>query len=189
MQGITLLSVMAVVFLAVVKSSKIENEAIMAKLNDHLDQLLSFRANIHHVEDLDQLILQHPEILSEYEIKNVTGSQMNYDQGEGQRTKRSAQSKCPMLTENYLKGKRYPQHRSTSPWKWIRNFDNERIPQWLVETKCLCNGCVDPFSRTENLDLRSVPITIDRHVKKKRNGKYVDDVVTLNMGCRCDFST
>ena len=52
---------------------------------------------------------------------------MNYDQGEGQRTKRSAQSECAeVLTENYLKGKRYPQHRSTSPWKWVWTIDNER---------------------------------------------------------------
>ncbi|CAK8677729.1 unnamed protein product [Clavelina lepadiformis] len=142
-----------------------------------------------HNKDLDDSIQQCPVILSNTEIKNVTNvTNVNQTKCYQNGVEKSCfDSECPTLSEKYLESKLYLKDTSLSPWKWIVNYDENRDPQCLAEAKCLCNGCVDPFSRTENLDLRSVPITIDRHVKIKRNGKYVDDVVTLNMGCRCDF--
>ncbi|XP_028905529.1 interleukin-17B [Ornithorhynchus anatinus] len=64
-----------------------------------------------------------------------------------------ARSKCEVNLQLWLSNK-----RSLSPWAYSINHDSGRIPADLPEARCLCHGCINPFTRQEDRTMVSVPI-------------------------------
>ncbi|XP_038627599.1 LOW QUALITY PROTEIN: interleukin-17B [Tachyglossus aculeatus] len=64
-----------------------------------------------------------------------------------------ARNKCEVNLQLWLSNK-----RSLSPWAYSINHDPGRIPADLPEARCLCHGCINPFTRQEDRSMVSVPI-------------------------------
>ncbi|XP_066888214.1 interleukin-17B isoform X3 [Kogia breviceps] len=61
-----------------------------------------------------------------------------------------AKRKCEVNLQLWLSNK-----RSLSPWGYSINHDPSRIPADLPEARCLCLGCVNPFTMQEDRSMFS----------------------------------
>ncbi|NXJ18173.1 IL17B protein, partial [Dicrurus megarhynchus] len=94
--------------------------------------------------------------------------------------------------------------RSLSPWAYRINHDATRIPADIPEARCLCTGCINPFTMQEDRTMASIPIYSRLPVrrllcpgaaepghrlsgKKKCHKKYQMVMETIAVGCTCIF--
>ncbi|NXY75401.1 IL17B protein, partial [Glareola pratincola] len=94
--------------------------------------------------------------------------------------------------------------RSLSPWAYSINHDATRIPADIPEARCLCTGCINPFTMQEDRTMASIPIYSRLPVrrllcqvpgevehkpsgKKKCHKKYQAVMETIAVGCTCIF--
>ncbi|XP_067899048.1 interleukin-17B-like [Heterodontus francisci] len=94
--------------------------------------------------------------------------------------------------------------RSLSPWAYSINHDDERIPIDIPEAKCLCKGCINPFTMQEDTTMSSILIYSKIPVKRlmcessKANKKYRRKkkkcilqykavIENIAVGCTCIF--
>ncbi|KGL80242.1 Interleukin-17B, partial [Tinamus guttatus] len=94
--------------------------------------------------------------------------------------------------------------RSLSPWAYSINHDATRIPADIPEARCLCTGCINPFTMQEDRTMASIPIYSRLPVrrllcqapgeaahkpsaKKKCQKKYQTVMETIAVGCTCIF--
>uniref|UniRef100_A0A8C6Z8M9 Interleukin 17B n=1 Tax=Nothoprocta perdicaria TaxID=30464 RepID=A0A8C6Z8M9_NOTPE len=94
--------------------------------------------------------------------------------------------------------------RSLSPWAYSINHDATRIPADIPEARCLCTGCINPFTMQEDRTMASIPIYSrlpvrrllcqgsgdtgqKRSTKKKCPKKYQTVMETIAVGCTCIF--
>ncbi|KAJ7399424.1 Interleukin-17B [Pitangus sulphuratus] len=94
--------------------------------------------------------------------------------------------------------------RSLSPWAYSINHDATRIPADIPEARCLCTGCINPFTMQEDRTMASIPIYSRLPVrrllcqvpgevghkpsgKKKCHKKYQMVMETIAVGCTCIF--
>ncbi|XP_051019173.1 interleukin-17B [Acomys russatus] len=101
-----------------------------------------------------------------------------------------AKRKCEVNLQLWLSNK-----RSLSPWGYSINHDPSRIPADLPEARCLCLGCVNPFTMQEDRSMVSVPVFSQVPVRRRlcppppRPGPCRQRVVmeTIAVGCTCIF--
>ncbi|XP_006526169.1 interleukin-17B isoform X1 [Mus musculus] len=101
-----------------------------------------------------------------------------------------AKKKCEVNLQLWLSNK-----RSLSPWGYSINHDPSRIPADLPEARCLCLGCVNPFTMQEDRSMVSVPVFSQVPVRRRlcpqppRPGPCRQRVVmeTIAVGCTCIF--
>ncbi|MEJ1279298.1 interleukin 17B [Cricetulus griseus] len=101
-----------------------------------------------------------------------------------------AKRKCEVNLQLWLSNK-----RSLSPWGYSINHDPSRIPADLPEARCLCLGCVNPFTMQEDRSMVSVPVFSQVPVRRRlcppppRPGPCRHRVVmeTIAVGCTCIF--
>ncbi|XP_004451023.2 interleukin-17B [Dasypus novemcinctus] len=101
-----------------------------------------------------------------------------------------ARRKCEVNLQLWLSNK-----RSLSPWGYSINHDPSRIPADLPEARCLCLGCVNPFTMQEDRSLVSVPVFSQVPVRRRlcppppRTGPCRQRAVmeTIAVGCTCIF--
>lgn len=101
-----------------------------------------------------------------------------------------AQRKCEVNLQLWLSNK-----RSLSPWGYSINHDPSRIPADLPEARCLCLGCVNPFTMQEDRSMVSVPVFSQVPVRRRlcplppRSGPCRQRSVmeTIAVGCTCIF--
>lgn len=84
------------------------------------------------------------------------------------------------------------------------NHDATRIPADIPEARCLCTGCINPFTMQEDRTMASIPIYSRLPVrrllcqvlgevghkpsgKKKCQKKYQMVMETIAVGCTCIF--
>ncbi|XP_040262449.1 interleukin-17B [Bufo bufo] len=93
--------------------------------------------------------------------------------------------------------------RSLSPWTYSINHDENRIPVDIPEARCLCSGCVNPFTMQEDLSMSSIPIYSKIPVRrrfceksleglrgrrrKKCHKEYTAVMENIAVGCTCIF--
>ncbi|XP_019475944.1 interleukin-17B isoform X1 [Meleagris gallopavo] len=94
--------------------------------------------------------------------------------------------------------------RSLSPWAYSINHDATRIPADIPEARCLCTGCINPFTMQEDRTMASIPIYSWLPVRrllcqapgevghkaarrKKCHKKYQMVMETIAVGCTCIF--
>ncbi|CAN8190078.1 unnamed protein product [Coccothraustes coccothraustes] len=91
--------------------------------------------------------------------------------------------------------------RSLSPWAYRINHDATRIPADIPEARCLCSGCINPFTLQEDRSMASIPIYSRLPVRrllcpappghgasgKKCHKKYQMVMETIAVGCTCIF--
>ncbi|XP_009470459.1 PREDICTED: interleukin-17B [Nipponia nippon] len=93
--------------------------------------------------------------------------------------------------------------RSLSPWAYSINHDATRIPADIPEARCLCTGCINPFTMQEDRTMASIPIYSRLPVRrllcqvpgevghkpsgKKCHKKYQTVMETIAVGCTCIF--
>ncbi|KAM4749626.1 interleukin-17B [Rhinophrynus dorsalis] len=93
--------------------------------------------------------------------------------------------------------------RSLSPWAYSINHDENRIPIDIPEARCLCTGCVNPFTMKEDLSMSSIPIyskipvrrrlcegnppVLKARRRKKCHKEYVAVMENIAVGCTCIF--
>ncbi|XP_010000267.1 PREDICTED: interleukin-17B [Chaetura pelagica] len=93
--------------------------------------------------------------------------------------------------------------RSLSPWAYSINHDATRIPADIPEARCLCTGCINPFTMQEDRTMASIPIYSRLPVRrllcplpgeaghkasgKKCHRKYQMVMETIAVGCTCIF--
>ncbi|KAM6056226.1 interleukin-17B [Chlamydotis macqueenii] len=93
--------------------------------------------------------------------------------------------------------------RSLSPWAYSINHDATRIPADIPEARCLCTGCINPFTMQEDRTMASIPIYSRLPVRrllcqvpdevghkpsgKKCHKKYQMVMETIAVGCTCIF--
>ncbi|XP_075716157.1 interleukin-17B [Rhinoderma darwinii] len=65
----------------------------------------------------------------------------------------SSGGKCEVNLRLWLSNR-----RSLSPWTYSINHDENRIPVDIPEARCLCSGCINPFTMQEDLSMSSIPI-------------------------------
>ncbi|XP_075827234.1 interleukin-17B [Microtus pennsylvanicus] len=102
----------------------------------------------------------------------------------------TAKRKCEVNLQLWLSNK-----RSLSPWGYSINHDPSRIPADLPEARCLCLGCVNPFTMQEDRSMVSVPVFSQVPVRRRlcppppRPGPCRHRVVmeTIAVGCTCIF--
>ncbi|KAL9836663.1 LOW QUALITY PROTEIN: interleukin-17B-like [Geothlypis trichas] len=96
---------------------------------------------------------------------------------------------------------RLSNRRSLSPWAYRINHDATRIPADIPEARCLCSGCINPFTLQEDRSMASVPIFSRLPVRrllcpappghrsqgKKCHKKYQMVMETIAVGCTCIF--
>ncbi|XP_076808934.1 interleukin-17C-like [Clavelina lepadiformis] len=76
---------------------------------------------------------------------------------------------------------------SLSPWKWVKNTDENRVPRQVLEAECLCNSCLDEDGK-EMDGVTSVSVKVPYRVTKyDRGGKAVVTYVNIAIGCTCRF--
>ncbi|XP_022092409.1 interleukin-17B-like [Acanthaster planci] len=82
--------------------------------------------------------------------------------------------------------------RSTCPFEYITNFERERIPAAIQEARCLCDGCLDPYTGEQSPDLTCQPIRYSMQVLRKSttspiNGfeMYSLSQEEITVGCAC----
>nr|XP_035936523.1 interleukin-17B isoform X2 [Halichoerus grypus] len=101
-----------------------------------------------------------------------------------------AKRKCEVNLQLWLSNK-----RSLSPWGYSINHDPSRIPADLPEARCLCLGCVNPFTMQEDRSMVSVPVFSQVPVRRRlcplppRTGPCRQRAVmeTIAVGCTCIF--
>ncbi|XP_064340498.1 interleukin-17B isoform X1 [Camelus dromedarius] len=101
-----------------------------------------------------------------------------------------ARKKCEVNLQLWLSNK-----RSLSPWGYSINHDPSRIPADLPEARCLCLGCVNPFTMQEDRSMVSVPVFSQVPVRRRlcplppRTGPCRQRAVmeTIAVGCTCIF--
>ncbi|XP_060036858.1 interleukin-17B isoform X2 [Erinaceus europaeus] len=101
-----------------------------------------------------------------------------------------ARRKCEVNLQLWLSNK-----RSLSPWGYSINHDPNRIPADLPEARCLCLGCVNPFTMQEDRSMVSVPVFSQVPVRRRlcplppRAGPCRQRAVmeTIAVGCTCIF--
>ncbi|XP_045293477.1 interleukin-17B isoform X1 [Leopardus geoffroyi] len=101
-----------------------------------------------------------------------------------------ARRKCEVNLQLWLSNK-----RSLSPWGYSINHDPSRIPADLPEARCLCLGCVNPFTMQEDRSMVSVPVFSQVPVRRRlcplppRTGPCRQRAVmeTIAVGCTCIF--
>ncbi|XP_029439491.1 interleukin-17B [Rhinatrema bivittatum] len=106
-------------------------------------------------------------------------------------------SKCEVNLRLWVSNK-----RSLSPWTYSINHDEHRIPADIPEARCLCSGCINPFSMQEDRTMTSIPIYSKIPVKRrlcqaakagqkqkprKRCNKYKSVMENVVVGCTCIF--
>lgn len=82
-----------------------------------------------------------------------------------------------------------------SPASHSINHDPSRIPADLPEARCLCLGCVNPFTMQEDRSMVSVPVFSQVPVRRRlcplppRTGPCRQRAVmeTIAVGCTCIF--
>lgn len=78
------------------------------------------------------------------------------------------------------------------------NHDASRIPADIPEARCLCSGCINPFTMQEDRTMASIPIYSRLPVRrllcpgpprgrKKCPKKYQMVMETIAVGCTCIF--
>uniref|UniRef100_A0A8C5MKU6 Interleukin 17B n=1 Tax=Leptobrachium leishanense TaxID=445787 RepID=A0A8C5MKU6_9ANUR len=93
--------------------------------------------------------------------------------------------------------------RSLSPWTYVINHDENRIPVDIPEARCLCTGCINPFTMQEDLSMSSIPIhskiPVRRRLcdtssqglrtrkRKKCHKEYIAVMENIAVGCTCIF--
>ncbi|XP_072791467.1 interleukin-17B [Taeniopygia guttata] len=89
--------------------------------------------------------------------------------------------------------------RSLSPWAYRINHDARRIPADIPEARCLCRGCINPFSMQEDRSMASVPIYSRLPVRRRLcpaprppgsercPKKYQLVMEAIAVGCTCIF--
>uniref|UniRef100_A0A803K8N7 Casein kinase 1 alpha 1 n=1 Tax=Xenopus tropicalis TaxID=8364 RepID=A0A803K8N7_XENTR len=93
--------------------------------------------------------------------------------------------------------------RSLSPWAYSINHDENRIPIDIPEARCLCTGCVNPFTMKEDFSMTSIPIyskipvrrrlcegsssPIRARRRKKCHKEYMAVMENIAVGCTCIF--
>ncbi|XP_063301295.1 interleukin-17B [Pelobates fuscus] len=93
--------------------------------------------------------------------------------------------------------------RSLSPWTYVINHDENRIPVDIPEARCLCTGCVNPFTLQEDHTMSSIPIhskiPVRRRLceasshglrtrrRKKCHKEYIAVMENIAVGCTCIF--
>ncbi|XP_063784114.1 interleukin-17B isoform X2 [Pseudophryne corroboree] len=93
--------------------------------------------------------------------------------------------------------------RSLSPWTYSVNHDENRIPADIPEARCLCSGCINPFTMQEDLSMSSIPIfskiPVRRRLcessslglrgrrRKKCHKEYIAVMENIAVGCTCIF--
>ncbi|XP_075061449.1 interleukin-17B [Mixophyes fleayi] len=93
--------------------------------------------------------------------------------------------------------------RSLSPWTYSINHDETRIPADIPEARCLCSGCINPFTMQEDLSMSSIPIyskiPVRRRLcesnspvlrgrrRKKCHKEYITVMENIAVGCTCIF--
>ncbi|XP_028931634.1 interleukin-17C-like [Ornithorhynchus anatinus] len=82
--------------------------------------------------------------------------------------------------------------RSTSPWTYRINVDEDRYPQKLAFAECLCSGCIDLWSNRETLRMNSVLLEQSVLVLRRkpcpanpRLTSYELDHIMVPVGCTC----
>lgn len=93
-------------------------------------------------------------------------------------------SACPNFTEEYLGNATLTAQRSTSPWEFFINFDNNRTPKRIVDVQCLCRGCIDLRTGIEDRS-RAASVGVSRPVRVKRFNRTAS--VDINVGCTCVY--
>uniref|UniRef100_A0A8D0SVU4 Interleukin-17B n=1 Tax=Sus scrofa TaxID=9823 RepID=A0A8D0SVU4_PIG len=101
-----------------------------------------------------------------------------------------AKRKCEVNLQLWLSNQ-----RSLSPWGYSINHDPSRIPADLPEARCLCLGCVNPFTMQEDRSMVSVPVFSQVPVRRRlcplppRTGPCRQRAVmeTIAVGCTCIF--
>lgn len=93
--------------------------------------------------------------------------------------------------------------RSLSPWTYSINHDENRIPADIPEARCLCSGCINPFTMQEDLSMSSIliysKIPVRRRFcennlaglrgrrRKKCHKEYTAVMENIAVGCTCIF--
>ncbi|KFP04676.1 Interleukin-17B, partial [Calypte anna] len=93
--------------------------------------------------------------------------------------------------------------RSMSPWAYSINHDATCIPADIPEARCLCTGCINPFTLQEDRTMASIPIYSGLPVRrllcpltgevghkasrKTCHKKYQMVMETIAVGCTCIF--
>ncbi|XP_068128979.1 interleukin-17B [Hyperolius riggenbachi] len=93
--------------------------------------------------------------------------------------------------------------RSLSPWTYSINHDENRIPASIPEARCLCTGCINPFTMQEDHSMSSIPIyskiPVRRRLcdhsspgprgrrRKKCHKEYTSVMENIAVGCTCIF--
>nr|XP_033783552.1 interleukin-17B [Geotrypetes seraphini] len=106
-----------------------------------------------------------------------------------------AWSKCEVNLRLWVSNK-----RSLSPWTYSINHDEHRIPVDIPEARCLCSGCINPFTMQEDRTMSSIPIYSkipvkrqlcdaakagQKHKPRKKCRKYKRVMENVAVGCTC----
>ncbi|KAM3924285.1 interleukin-17B [Leptodactylus fuscus] len=110
----------------------------------------------------------------------------------------SSGGKCEVNLRLWLSNR-----RSLSPWAYSINHDENRIPVDIPEARCLCSGCINPFTMQEDLSMSSIPIYSKIPVRrrfcetsspglrgrrrKKCHKEYTAVMENIAVGCTCIF--
>ncbi|XP_036605651.1 interleukin-17B [Trichosurus vulpecula] len=106
-----------------------------------------------------------------------------------------SKGKCEVNLQLWMSNK-----RSLSPWAYSLNHDPARIPVDLPEARCLCLGCINPFTMQEDRTMVSVPIysqiPVRRHLcslfpragwRQQKACAPRPVMETIAVGCTCIF--
>ncbi|XP_018408552.1 PREDICTED: interleukin-17B [Nanorana parkeri] len=110
----------------------------------------------------------------------------------------SSSSRCEVNLRLWISNR-----RSLSPWTYSINHDENRIPASIPEARCLCSGCINPFTMQEDLSMSSIPIyskiPVRRRLcdsnlpglrgrrRKKCHKEYTAVMENIAVGCTCIF--
>ncbi|XP_043937512.1 interleukin-17C-like [Protopterus annectens] len=104
---------------------------------------------------------------------------------------------CPTLANHHhnhhhLAAKEDLNSRSISPWTYRIDVDETRYPEKLAFAECLCNGCIDTRTGTENLSLNSVLLEQTMMVLRrkpcstsKKAYSFEIEYIKVPVGCTC----
>nr|XP_039270229.1 uncharacterized protein LOC120344951 [Styela clava] len=128
-------------------------------------------------------MLADESFVKDLEVLNITEDNSNQSEGGISRPKRSAGSnECPVFNEEYLKNNKAWKQRSISPWTFFITYKANRVPQRMVDTRCLCDGCIDIRTLTEDVD-NLISVRLPLTVPVTKNSKLTTEEVHL--GCTC----
>ncbi|XP_078509107.1 interleukin-17B [Lissotriton helveticus] len=131
--------------------------------------------------------------LDEYEhsLQDMVAQLRNHSEAYG--------GKCEVNLRLWMSNK-----RSLSPWAYGINHDESRIPVDIPEARCLCTGCINPFTMQEDRSMTSIPIygkipvrrllcpqevqgRKSHRKKKKCHPVYQMVMENIVIGCTCIF--